>query len=93
MTPKEGQETIVDNDFVLALTGFHPDRQLLASSGVQLGGDMEKPVFHPDTMESSVPGLYVAGVIASGSNANEVFIETGRVHGRLIAEHIRPTHN
>ena len=93
VTPKEGQETIVDNDFVLALTGFHPDRQLLASSGVQLGGDMEKPVFHPDTMESSVPGLYVAGVIASGSNANEVFIETGRVHGRLIAEHIRPTHN
>ncbi|MHA0856065.1 YpdA family putative bacillithiol disulfide reductase [Paenibacillus sp. CMAA1364] len=90
VTTTDGQETIVDNDFVLALTGFHPDRQLLASSGVELGGDMEKPVFHPDTMESSVPGLYVAGVIASGSNANEVFIETGRVHGRLIAEHIRP---
>lgn len=89
VTTNDGEESIVDNDFVLALTGFHPDRQLLASSGVQLGGDMEKPVFNPDTMESSVPGLYVAGVIASGSNANEVFIETGRVHGRLIAEHIQ----
>lgn len=89
VTTNEGHESIVDNDFVLALTGFHPDRQLLASSGVQLGGDMEKPVFNPDTMESSVPGLYVAGVIASGSNANEVFIETGRIHGRLIAEHIK----
>jgi len=88
VTTNEGNESIVDNDFVLALTGFHPDRALLASSGVQLGGDMEKPVFNPDTMESSVPGLYVAGVIASGSNANEVFIETGRIHGRLIAEHI-----
>jgi len=88
VTTNEGHESIVDNDFVLALTGFHPDRALLASSGVQLGGDMEKPVFNPDTMESTVPGLYVAGVIASGSNANEVFIETGRIHGRLIAEHI-----
>ncbi|MGF7050482.1 thioredoxin reductase (NADPH) [Paenibacillus sp. DS2015] len=90
VTTNDGQESIVDNDFVLALTGFHPDRQLLASSGVQLDGDMEKPVFNPDTMESTVPGLYVAGVIASGSNANEVFIESGRWHGRLIAEHIRP---
>ncbi|HEY2492667.1 MAG TPA: YpdA family putative bacillithiol disulfide reductase [Paenibacillus sp.] len=90
VTSNDGQESIIDNDFVLALTGFHPDRQLLASSGVQLDGDMEKPIFNPETMESSVPGLYVAGVIASGSNANEVFIESGRWHGRLIAEHIRP---
>ncbi|AJS59072.1 YpdA family putative bacillithiol disulfide reductase [Paenibacillus sp. IHBB 10380] len=90
VTTNDGQESIIDNDFVLALTGFHPDRQLLASSGVLLDGDMEKPIFNPETMESSVPGLYVAGVIASGSNANEVFIESGRWHGRLIAEHIRP---
>ena len=49
---------------------------------------MEKPLYNPDTMETNVPGLYVAGVIASGRNANEVFIETGRLHGRLIAEHL-----
>ncbi|MNR64146.1 hypothetical protein D3C85_1866860 [compost metagenome] len=48
----------------------------------------EKPAFSPSTMESNVPGLYIAGVIASGRNANEVFIETGRGHGKLIADHI-----
>lgn len=70
------------------MTGFRPDRKLLASSGVELNEDMEKPLYNPDTMETNVPGLYVAGVIASGRNANEVFIETGRLHGRLIAEHL-----
>ncbi|MCM2997492.1 MULTISPECIES: YpdA family putative bacillithiol disulfide reductase [Paenibacillus] len=85
---KDGHTTEIDNDFVLALTGFRPDRKLLASCGVELDGDMEKPLFNPETMESNVPGLYVAGVIASGRNANEVFIETGRKHGGLIAEHI-----
>ncbi|MGG4102747.1 YpdA family putative bacillithiol disulfide reductase [Paenibacillus lautus] len=84
----QGQETIIENDFVLALTGFRPDRKLLASSGVELDEDMEKPLYNPDTMETNVSGLYVAGVIASGRNANEVFIESGRLHGRLIAEHL-----
>lgn len=84
----DGELTEHANDFVLALTGFRPDRKLLFSAGVEMAGDMEKPVFNPDTMETNVPGLYVAGVIASGRNANEVFIETGRGHGRLIAEHL-----
>ncbi|WP_054958400.1 YpdA family putative bacillithiol disulfide reductase [Paenibacillus dakarensis] len=83
-----GSEQLIDNDFVLALTGFRPDRKLLASSGVELDEEMEKPRFNPDTMETTVPGLYVAGVISSGRNANEIFIETGRFHGRLIAEHL-----
>lgn len=88
ITSKDGSEQFIDNDFVLALTGFRPDRKLLASSGVELDEDMEKPLYNPETMETTVPGLYVAGVIASGRNANEVFIETGRLHGRLIAEHL-----
>ncbi|GJM80901.1 hypothetical protein HMSSN139_33970 [Paenibacillus sp. HMSSN-139] len=83
-----GETSELANDFVLALTGFRPDRKLLFSAGVEMAGDMEKPVFDPETMETNVPGLYVAGVIASGRNANEVFIETGRGHGKLIAEHI-----
>ncbi len=83
-----GETTALVNDFVLALTGFRPDRKLLFGAGVEMAGDMEKPVFDPETMETNVPGLYVAGVIASGRNANEVFIETGRGHGKLIAEHI-----
>lgn len=76
------------NDFVLALTGFRPDRKLMLEAGVEMSGEMEKPVFNPETMETNIPGIYVAGVIASGRNANEVFIETGRGHGRLIADHI-----
>ncbi|GAB6989026.1 YpdA family putative bacillithiol disulfide reductase [Paenibacillus pini] len=87
----DGTVTEIDNDFVLALTGFRPDRHLLASCGVELDGDMEKPLYNPETMESQVPGLYVAGVIASGRNANEVFIESGRKHGVHIAEHIMST--
>lgn len=84
----DGKESEIDNDFVLALTGFRPDRKLLSSIGVEMDGDMEKPLYNQATMESNVPGLYVAGVIASGRNANEVFIESGRKHGLLIAEHI-----
>jgi thioredoxin reductase (NADPH) len=83
-----GEIKRLENDFVLALTGFRPDRKLLLSAGVDMIGELEKPTFNPDTMESNVPGLYVAGVIASGRNANEVFIETGRGHGTLIAKHI-----
>lgn len=82
------ERTVLPNDFVLALTGFRPDRKLMLDAGVEMSGEMEKPVFNPETMESNIPGIYVAGVIASGRNANEVFIESGRDHGRLLAEHI-----
>lgn len=85
---KNGLEEQLDNDFVLALTGFRPDRSMLREAGVAFQDDGEIPVFNPDTMETSSPGLYIAGVIASGRNANEVFIETGRMHGRFIANHI-----
>lgn len=85
---QNGLEEQLDNDFVLALTGFRPDRSMLREAGVAFQDDGEIPVFNPDTMETSSPGLYIAGVIASGRNANEVFIETGRMHGRFIANHI-----
>lgn len=88
VTRHNGETAELDNDFVLALTGFRPSRTLLSSAGVSMDDDLDKPKFNPSTMESNVPGLYVAGVIASGRNANEVFIETGRGHGKLIADHI-----
>lgn len=84
-------EVSIPNDFVLALTGFRPDRKLLLSAGVEMTEEMEKPVFDPESMQTNVPGLYISGVLASGRNANEVFIETGRGHGKLIAEHIIST--
>lgn len=86
-----GEPTELDNDFVLAMTGFRPSRALLTSAGVQMDDSMDKPTFNPATMESNIPGIYVAGVIASGRNANEVFIESGRGHGKLIADHIVST--
>ncbi|NHN30610.1 YpdA family putative bacillithiol disulfide reductase [Paenibacillus agricola] len=81
-------EHILDNDFVLALTGFRPDRGLLLSAGVAMDPISTAPVHNPATMETAVPGLFIAGVAASGSDANEVFIETGRLHGGMIAQRI-----
>ncbi|KUP26104.1 YpdA family putative bacillithiol disulfide reductase [Paenibacillus sp. DMB5] len=88
VTGHNGETSELDNDFVLAMTGFRPSRALLSSAGVLMDNELDKPSFNPSTMESNIPGLYVAGVIASGRNANEVFIETGRGHGKLIADHI-----
>ncbi|SDX78400.1 YpdA family putative bacillithiol disulfide reductase [Paenibacillus sp. CF384] len=75
------------NDFVLALTGFHPDRAFLASFGVTMEEE-GYPTFNDETMESNVPGIYLAGVVASRREANEIFIESGRFHGRKIAAHL-----
>jgi thioredoxin reductase (NADPH) len=79
---------VLDNDFVLALTGFRPERTLLTNAGAEVNADSTIPTFHPETMETNIPGLYIAGVIAAGREANEIFIESGRHHGELIAKHI-----
>ncbi|GIP31544.1 YpdA family putative bacillithiol disulfide reductase [Paenibacillus sp. J2TS4] len=84
----EGTTSRLDNDFVLALTGFRPDRQLLQASGVEVDEETGAPQHNPETMETNVPNLYIAGVIAAGSRANEIFIENGRFHGKSIARSI-----
>ncbi len=76
------------NDFVFALTGYHPDYDFLRSIGLELATEQQRPVCDPECLESNVPGIYVAGVIVAGSRTNEVFIENGRFHGKLIADHI-----
>ncbi len=80
----EGRE-ILKNDFVFAMTGYHPDFSFLESLGVRLEGEDRLPVCNPETLESNVPGIYLAGVIVAGSRTNEIFIENGRFHGRQIA--------
>lgn len=85
-TPEGIQE--LENDFVLALTGFRSSRAFLAAAGVRIHGEWEIPEFNPDTMETNVPGLYLAGVVAAGRDANEIFIESGRHHGSHIAAHL-----
>ena len=79
-----GRETIA-NDFVFALTGYHPDFTFLERLGVRFEGPDRLPVCDRDTLESNVPGIYLAGVIVAGSRTNEIFIENGRFHGGQIA--------
>jgi len=53
--------------------------------GILFQGEEHRPVCNPETLESNVPGIYLAGVIVAGSQTNEIFIENGRFHGRQIA--------
>ncbi len=80
----EGRE-ILKNDFVFAMTGYHPDFDFLEAMGIRFEGEDRLPVCDPETLESNVPGIYLAGVIVAGSRTNEIFIENGRFHGRQIA--------
>ena len=77
------------NDFVFALVGYHPDYDFLRAMGIELSSEQCRPVCDPETLESNVPGIYVAGVIVAGSRTNEIFIENGRFHGRQIAAHLK----
>jgi thioredoxin reductase (NADPH) len=86
-TPRGPQR--LKNDFVLALIGYHPDYDFLRSMGIELSSEQLRPVCDPVTLESNVPGIYVAGVIVAGSRTNEIFIENGRFHGRQIAEDLK----
>jgi thioredoxin reductase (NADPH) len=79
-------DLVLKNDFVFALTGYHPDYDFLRAVGIQLTDPEMRPVCDPRTFESNVPGIYVAGVIVSGARTSEIFIENGRFHGRKIAE-------
>ncbi len=81
----QGRETL-KNDFVFAMTGYHPDFEFLEGLGVRFEGEDRLPVCNPETLESNVPGIYLAGVIVAGSRTNEIFIENGRFHGRQIAK-------
>jgi len=76
------------NEFVFALTGYHPDLEFMASLGIRLEPSTQKPRTNPDTLESGRPGVYLAGVIVAGMHTNEIFIENGRFHGKKIAEAI-----
>jgi len=85
-------QIVLPNHFVFALTGYHPDFTFLERLGVHLDLDNDRcPIHDPATLESNVPGIYVAGVIVAGERTNEVFIENGRFHGKLIAESLTAT--
>lgn len=83
----EGEVTI-GNDFVFAMTGYHPDFEFMERHGIAMDDARARPVTHPETLESSRKGLYLAGCIVAGMNTGEIFIENGRFHGAKIAEAI-----
>ena len=86
---QEGQTIEIENDFVLALTGYQPDYNFLVNAGVQIQDDENKtPYTNSDTLESNVPGLYLAGVILGGMHTGKYFIETSKDHGQKIINHI-----
>ena len=77
-------ERWVDAGFVLAMTGFRPDPALLTGLGVPLDPETAVPAHDPETMETEVRGVFIAGVLAAGRDANRIFIENGREHGERI---------
>ena len=78
----------IRNDFVLAMTGYKPDTDFLASLGIVFDPQSRRPRTDPDTLESDRAGVYLAGVIVAGMHTGEIFIENGRFHGGLIAADI-----
>ena len=90
-TPK-GEKTL-SNDFVIALTGYRPNFEFLEKLGVKLSEDGKKlPSYDPKTMESNIPGLYLAGVICGGMETHKWFIENSRIHAEIIVDHIKNLH-
>ena len=83
----EGSKKLA-NDFVFAMTGYRPDLEFLASLGIRLDPQSQKPRINPETLESDRPGIFLAGVIVAGMHTNEIFIENGRFHGKQIADAI-----
>lgn len=85
---QEGEITI-QNDFVLAMTGYSPDYKLLANLGIEIQNDkLKTPVFDEDTLESNLPGVYLAGVLNGGLKTNKYFIENTRHHAEVIVRGI-----
>ena len=83
-------EKVLENDFVLAMTGYQPDFSFLSKLGIELGEDEYKtPVHNPETMETNIEGIYLAGVICGGLKTNKWFIETSRDHASIIFSNIK----
>lgn len=76
-------------DAVFLMTGYHPDFEFLREAGIAVNKETCVPVHDPETLETNVPGLFLAGAVISGRNTNLVFIENGRFHGERVVETIR----
>lgn len=84
----QDEEKVIDNDFVFAMTGYRPDIDFLTNIGIHVDPHSGKPEMNEETFETNLENIYVAGVIISGFNGNETFIENGRFHGKHIVRSI-----
>lgn len=79
----------IDNDYVIATTGYQPNFELLEQLGVALSNDARRvPEYNPETQESNQPGIYLAGVVCGGMDTHVWFIENSRVHAERIVQQI-----
>jgi thioredoxin reductase (NADPH) len=79
----------IANDWVLAMTGYHPDYEFLTRLGMTFADDrFRTPIFNETTFETTRRGLYIAGTVCGGYQTNRWFIENGRFHAKQIAKHI-----
>ena len=76
----------IPNDTVFVMIGYQPDLTLLERAGVKTDEELRAPIYNPETMETNVKGIFVAGSIAAGKYNNKIFIENGRAHGKLIVD-------
>lgn len=86
-----GAIEMIPADAILAMTGYHADTTMLHRLGVPVDPVSGVPAHDEATMATPVPGCYLAGVIASGNDANRLFIENARGHGELIVRHLLQT--
>lgn len=80
---------VLENDFVLAMTGYQPPFDFLSKCGIQFHDDaFHTPIYNEENMETNVPGIFLAGVVCGGLKTNKWFIENSRVHATQIIDHI-----
>ena len=85
---ENGEIQEIENDFVLAMTGYLPDFEFLKNTGIQLQGDCLNPFYTEETMETNIPNLYLAGVVCGGKDTHLWFIENSRIHAEMIVKNI-----
>ncbi|MFC4165610.1 YpdA family putative bacillithiol disulfide reductase [Epilithonimonas zeae] len=89
----KGEIKEIENDFVLAMTGYLPDFEFLRNIGINLKGDCLNPHYDKETMESNVKGIYLAGVVCGGKDTHLWFIENSRIHAKQIVQDIVSKNN
>ena len=85
---RDGAREELPADAVFLLTGYHPDCDLYRRAGIRLHRETLSPEFNPDTFETNVPGLFLAGGAICGKDTSNIFIENGRFHGETIIKTI-----